>query len=105
MAMFLCPLSSATDVVSLGQLLGDPMLPAQTSYVDAPLKRNSYFLPRTTTLSKVQQEGRKAGRHSDNVFPRERGKEQSAGDADEQFVGMSCILRAVGIGKRLRIPS
>ena len=75
------------------------MLPAQTDIICGCPSKEELVLPRTTTLSKVQQEGR----HSDNVFPRERAREQSAGDADEQFVGMSCILRAVGIGKRLRI--
>ena len=74
------------------------MLPAQTSYVDASLKRNSYFQGRRLS----RKFSRKAG-IAITYSQGNDGKEQSAGDADEQFVGMSCILRAVGIGKRLRI--
>ena len=49
------------------------MLPAQTDIICGCPSKEELVLPRTTTLSKVQQEGR----HSDNVFPRERASERA----------------------------
>ena len=50
---------------------------AQTSYVDAPLKRNSYFQGRRLSRKFSRKAARQEGRHSDNVFPRERASERA----------------------------
>ena len=58
------------------QALRGPDAPCPDILCRCPSKEE-LVLPRTTTLSKVQQEGRKAGRHSDNVFPRDRASERA----------------------------
>ena len=50
---------------------------AQTSYVDAPLKRNSYFQGRRLSRKFSRKAGRQEGRHSDNVFPTDRASERA----------------------------